>query len=541
MLRQVGVLISVRTIRLRLFLGILGVILASQSFAAITDPVRVEQGQLSGTAGRSPDVRAYRGIPFAAPPVGDLRWKPPQPAPSWQGIRQATEFGNACSQPAFPSSGLYGNSPPPISEDCLYLNIWTPAKSVDDRLPVMVWIHGGGFVRGTGSAIGYEGENLAHKGVVVVTINYRLGILGFLALPELDAESPQHVSGNYALMDQIAALQWVQKNIAAFGGDSNRVTIFGESAGSISVNILMASQLAHGLFARAIGESGGAFDPMSSLADAEKQDRQFAVRLGATQDVLKTLRAKNPDDLVKATTGDDVQIIVDGRVLSQSVYSIFAEGKQNDVPLIVGSNADEGTLFPPPRGFITPEKFAENARKSYGTFVGDFLKAYPAGASDQDATAAYFASVRDGQVGWEMRIWARMATETGHRRAYRYYFTRVPPGSGERLGAFHGSEMAYVFENYPYRISYQDRDKELGEIISTYWVNFARTGDPNVAADPKAVAAPTWPVYDASRDSVLELGDEVRVQSHVNAAGLDFFDTFNRSLRPPPPTAGSKP
>ncbi len=223
-------------------------------------------------------MRVYRGIPFAAPPVGDLRWKPPQSAASWQGIRQATEFGNACSQPAFPSNGLYGTAPPPISEDCLYLNVWTPAKSADDRLPVMVWIHGGGFVHGTGSAIGYEGENLARKGAVVVTINYRLGILGFLALPELDAESPQHVSGNYALMDQIAALQWVQKNIAAFGGDPNRVTIFGESAGSISVNILMASPLAHGLFSRAIGESGGAFDPMSSLADAEKQDQQFAAK-----------------------------------------------------------------------------------------------------------------------------------------------------------------------------------------------------------------------------------------------------------------------
>ncbi len=255
---------------------------------------------------------------------------------------------------------------------------------------------------------------------------------------------------------------------------------------------------------------------------------------------MKTLRAKSPDDLVKATTGDDVQIIVDGRVLPQSVYSIFAEGKQNDVPIIVGSNADEGTLFPPPTGSITPEKFAENARKSYGTFAGDFLKAYPAGASDQDATAAYFASVRDGQVGWEMRIWARMATETGHRRAYRYYFTRVPPGRGQRLGAFHGSEIAYVFGNYPYRISYQDRDKELGEIISTYWVNFARSGDPNVMADPKAAAAPAWPVYDASRDVVLEFGDEVGVQSHVNATGLDFFDTFNRSLRPPPPAAKVK-
>jgi para-nitrobenzyl esterase len=530
-----------RAIELTLCLGILSLAIASQSVHAITEPVRVEQGQLAGVDGRSPDVRVYRGVPFAAPPVGDLRWKPPQPAASWQGVRQATQFGNACSQPPFPSNGIYGSSPPPISEDCLYLNIWTPAKSADDRLPVMVWIHGGGFEHGTGGATGYDGENLARKGAVVVTINYRLGILGFLALPELDTESPHHASGNYALMDQIAALQWVQRNIAAFGGDPGRVTIFGESAGSVSVNILMASPLAHDLFARAIGESGGSFGPMPSLADAEKQDRQFASKLGATQDVLKSLRAKSADDLVKATTDDDVEIIVDGWVLPQSVYAIFAEGKQNDVPVIVGNNASEGTIFPPPKGSVTAAEFADNARRSYGAFASDFLKAFPAGSSDQEATAAYFAALRDGHFGWDMRIWARMETETGHRRAYRYYFSRVPPGRGERLGAFHGSELAYVFENFPYRISYQEVDKQLGETISTYWINFARTGDPNAAPDPKAAAAPTWPIYDPSKDNVLEFGDQVSVQSHVNAVGLDFFDVFNRALREPPPTTKPSP
>jgi para-nitrobenzyl esterase len=532
-----------RTIKLILCLGILGITLAlaSQLFAAITDPVRVEQGQLAGASGRSPDVRVYRGIPFAATPVGDLRWKPPQPAASWQGIRPATQFGNACSQPPFPSIGLYGTSPPPISEDCLYLNIWTPAKSADDRLPVMVWIHGGGFEHGTGGAIGYDGENLALKGVVVVTINYRLGILGFLALPELDAESPQHVSGNYAFMDQIAALQWVQRNIAAFGGDPGRVTIFGESAGSVSVNILMASPLARGLFARAIGESGGSFGPMPSLADAEKSGQKFASKFGVTQDVLKSLRAKDPDDLIKASTDDDVQIIVDGWVLPQNVYTIFAEGKQNDVPLIVGNNANEGTLFPPPKGSLTTAEFADDARQSYGTFAKQFLEAYPAGSSDQEAIDAYFASVRDGHFGWDMRIWARMATETGHRRAYRYYFSRVPPGRGERLGAFHGSEIAYVFENFPYRIFYQDADKQLGEIISSYWGNFARTGDPNGTPDTKSAGAPNWPIYDPSKDDVLELGDQVSVQSHVDAAGLDFFDVYNRYLRQPPPATKPTP
>jgi para-nitrobenzyl esterase len=540
MFRQARELLSMRGIKLTLCLGIFGMTLAPQSVAAITDPVRVEQGQLAGAEGRGPDVRVYRGVPFAAPPVGDLRWKPPQPAASWQGIRQATQLGNACSQPPFPSNGLYGTSPPSVSEDCLYLSIWTPAKSADDHLPVMVWIHGGGFAHGTGDAIGYDGENLARKGVVVVTINYRLGILGFFALPELDAESRHHVSGNYALMDQIAALQWVQRNIAAFGGDPGRVTIFGESAGSVSVNILMASPLAHGLFARAIGESGGSFGPMPSLADAEKRGEQFVSKLGARPDVLKSLRAKSPGDLIKASTNED-ELIVDGWVLPQSVYTIFAEGKQNDVPIIVGNNANEGTLFPPPKGSVTTAEFADDARQWYASFAGDFLKAYPAGSSDQEATAAYYASVRDGQFGWDMRIWARMATETGHRRAYRYYFTRVPPGRGERLGAFHGSEIAYVFENFPYRISYQDADKQLGETISSYWVNFARTGDPNGTTDPKSAGAPTWPIYVPSIDDALELGDRVGVQSHVNAAGLDFFDVYNRSLRQPPPATKTTP
>jgi para-nitrobenzyl esterase len=522
-------------IRRTVCLGILGLVLGSQSAAAITDPVRLEQGELAGSVGRSPDVRVYRGIPFAAPPVGDLRWKPPQPAPSWQGIRQATQIGNACPQPPFPANGLYGASPPPISEDCLNLNIWTPAKSADDRLPVMVWIHGGGFRHGSGGGIGYDGENLARKGVVVVTINYRLGILGFLALPELEAESPQHAAGNYALMDQIAALEWVKRNIARFGGDPARVTIFGQSAGSMSVNILMASPLARGLFSRAIGESGGLFGPMPSRADAETDGLQFASKCGATQGVLKSLRAKSVDDLVQATSDDDVEIIVDGWVLPQSVYTIFAEGKQNDVPIIVGSNASEGTIFPPPAGSVTPAEFADGAHRRYGAFAKEFLEAYPAGSSDQEATAAYFASVRDGQFGWEMRIWARMATETGHRRAYRYYFSRVPPGRGERLGAFHGAELAYVFENFPYRIYYQDADKQLGEVMSTYWANFARTGDPNAMPDQKDSGAPTWPIYSPSRDNVLELGDQVSVQSHVNDPGLDFFDAFNRSRREPPP------
>jgi para-nitrobenzyl esterase len=511
-------------------LAILALALASPSFATIKDPVRVEQGLLAGADGRNPDLRVYRGIPFAAPPVGDLRWKPPQPATSWQGVRQATQFGNACFQPPYPSNRLYGDSPPRISEDCLYLNIWTPAKSADDRLPVMVWIHGGGFEHGTGAAAGYDGENLAGKGAVVVTINYRLGIFGFLALPELTAESTHHSSGNCALLDQIAALQWVQRNIAAFGGDPSRVTIFGESAGSESVSVLMASPLARGLFTRAIGESGGAFGPLASLADAEKQGERLTAKLGLTEDVLRSLRAKSAEALLQASSGDDTDagVIVDGWVLPQSVYSIFAEGKQNDVPLIVGNNSDEATILLRANGTVTPANFADNARNQYGALAPQFLEAYPPGSSDETATAANYAAFRDRWFGWDMRTWARMETETGHHRAYRYYFSRVPPGPGSRLGAFHGSELAYVFENFPYRIFYQDMDKELGETIARYWVNFARSGDPNEAG------LPAWPIYNSKKDDVIVLGDPVSVQFGVNAAGLDFFDIYYHSLAQEP-------
>jgi para-nitrobenzyl esterase len=496
----------------------------ARSAAAIQDPVRVEQGQLAGSTGRSPGIRVYRGIPFAAPPIGDLRWKPPQPPAAWQGVRQATQFGNACEQPPFPQNGIYGTSPPPISEDCLYLNIWTPAKSPGDRLPVMVWIHGGGFAHGTGAAIGYDGENLAQEGAVVVTINYRMGIFGFLALPELSAESQHHASGNYGLLDQIAALQWVQRNIAAFAGDAQLVTIFGESAGSQSVNALMASPLARGLFVRAIGESGGDFGPMTNLADAEQHGRQAAAALGATQDVLKSLRAKSADGLL-AASDDDLDPIVDGWVLPQSVFAIFALGQQNDVPIIVGNNADEGTIFPPPGGSTSAADFTKNVQSRFGARADAFLKIYPAGSSDHDATASYFAALRDEQFGWNARVWARIQTQTGHRRAYRYYFSRVPPGRGSRLGAFHGSEMAYVFENYPFRIYYQNEDRQLGETISTYWVNFARRGDPN------GPGIPNWPAYDPLKDEVLVFGDQVATQSHVNAAGLDFFDVIYHPLR----------
>ena len=312
---------------------------------AINDPVHTDNGLLSGVPGNSAEVRVFKGIPYAAPPLGELRWKAPKHAASWEGVRKADRFSAVCEQQPYPATSIYASAPQPASEDCLYLNVWTAAQSDKAKRPVMVWIHGGALTRGSGSTPTYDGESLAKKGVVLVTLNYRLDVFGFLAHPELTKESDRNASGNYGFLDQIAALEWVQKNIAAFGGDPRRVTIFGESAGSWSVNCLVATPLAKGLFQRAIGESGGNFGIMKKLAEVEETGTKFASSVGA--DSLRVLREKPADKLLKAASGFSFPANVDGWMLPQDVYSIFAADKQNDVPVIVGSNADEGTSLSP--------------------------------------------------------------------------------------------------------------------------------------------------------------------------------------------------
>jgi para-nitrobenzyl esterase len=522
---------------------VVAVLSFTSAFAAIPDPVRVEQGLLAGTNGNSPDVRVYRGVPFAAPPVGDLRWKAPQPPAKWQGVRKAAEFSNACWQTPYPAAAaIYQAKLPPLSEDCLYLNIWTPAKSAKDRLPVMVWIHGGGYTRGFAGTPAYDGEALARKGAIIVTINYRLGILGFFAHPALSAESGHHASGNYGLLDQIAALQWVRKNIAAFGGDPKRVTIFGESAGSWAVNALMASPLAKGLFHRAIGESGGSFSPMKTLAEAEADGLHLEVLLTLTtaadakteagdksspQSTLKTLRVIPAEELLRLKSSDaqTVRPMVDGYVLPQDIASIFAQGKQNDVPLIVGYNADEGTALAPQGAYMTAPMFAGGVHQRYGSLADVMLKIYPA-ASDEQAISSFYSAYRDQVFGWEMRTWARMAAKTGHQPAYMYYFSRRPPGpQSARLRAFHASEIAYVFGTFVWPFPWEDTDKKLSDAMTSYWVNFAATGNPNGASLTK------WPAYTAKDDQVLEFGDQITARSGVNQEGLDFFDAYYQTLR----------
>jgi para-nitrobenzyl esterase len=516
--------------KLTLFVIASAVAISALAFGA-NDSIRVEGGLISGAA--ADGVRSFKGIPFAAPPVGELRWKAPQPVVAWDGVRKCEAFGPECPQASYPTSSMYFSPPQKQSEDCLYLNVWTAARS-GERRPVMVWIHGGALTRGSGANRVYDGTALAKKGVVLVTINYRLGPLGYLAHPELTSESPQHSSGNYGVLDQIAALKWVQKNIAAFGGDSSRVTIFGESAGSWSVNILVATPLAKGLFHRAIGESGGQFGPgtylkedRDKLPSAEKIGAAFAKAVGASS--LKELRALPAEKIIEVFFNDAegrkfrTQPIVDGWVLPDEIRTIFAQGKQNDIPVIVGSNANEMTTLTPPASVPrTLEDYRKRIESQYGEMVKEFDAVYPV-KTEADIANGYLGSARDTLFTLQMRTWARM-TATGHSKAYLYSFSHVPPNPNSKyLGAYHASEIAYVFGNLnPENRAYQDVDHKLAEILSSYWVNFATTGDPN------AKGLPRWIPYNRDAESYMDFGDVVQVRNHLLKEQLDFLEQVQR-------------
>ena len=478
--------------------------------AAFAKPVKVDSGLLEGHPGAHPEVTVYKGIPYAAPPVGDLRWQAPQTPPTWQGTRDAAAFGPACMQQPYAENSLYRSDLGPINEDCLTLNVWTTHQT---KLPVMVWIHGGALTRGSGATTWYDGEALARKGVVVVTINYRLGAFGFLAHSELTAESPQHTSGNYGILDQVAALQWVKRNIAAFGGDPDKVTIFGESAGSWSTNCLMASPLTRGLVHRVIGESGAFFGVMKKLNEAEKT--------GAKLGDLKTLRAKPAEEILKASYDQRAMgPLVDGYLLPTDIYTIFKQGKQTDVPLLAGYNADEGTAFANWNGDV--DAFVKQARQRFGGNADEFLKAYPVDTPEH-AKESFYATFRDTTFGWNMRTWGRMVEKTGHHPAYLYYFSRVPPGpQAERYGAYHASEIPYVFSTLGLlKRPAEGVDGQLAEAMSNYWANFAKHGDPNGPGLPK------WPAYKAKDEVWMEFnGAEPKTRVELNKAKLDVMDKW---------------
>ncbi|MGH3428649.1 MAG: carboxylesterase/lipase family protein, partial [Mycobacteriales bacterium] len=350
-------------------------------------------------------------MPFAAPPVGDLRWRAPQPVKPWKGTRSADHFGPSCMQ--IPIFAQRYAAPPALSEDCLYLNVWTNAKSARERLPVMVWIYGGGLTSGTTSSAWYDGTHLAHKSVVLVTVAYRVGALGFLVHPELSAESPNHVSGNYGLLDVISALEWVQANIAKFGGDSSRVTILGQSAGGDIVNFLAQSPLAKGLFQRAISEScGSGYSGVPTLRTAQAASERFMAKLGAND--IAAARALPADTLVKAQSGA-LPPVIDGYVLPGNWYELYQTGRLTETPLLLGSNADEGRLFAPPAG--TPARFEENLRARFGTYADAILALYPH-ATDAEAEQAASDVLRDRNIGWATWQWAFLQSKHGAHSTY---------------------------------------------------------------------------------------------------------------------------
>jgi para-nitrobenzyl esterase len=506
---------------------------------AADEPLQIDSGQISGKRlGDGGLLRVYKGIPFATPPVGDLRWQPPQPPAAWSGVRDCTEFGPVCPQAPYPKESIYAREPEPQNEDCLFLNVWTPAPTPDAKLPVMVWIHGGALTRGSGSIGAYDGQQLARQGVVLVTLNYRLGPLGFLAHPALSRESPHKASGNYGLLDQVAALEWVQRNIAAFGGDPSRVTIFGESAGSWSVCSLVATPLAKGLFQRAIGQSGGGFKPMQFLSEerngqppAERTGERLAKQLGCDQaeDPLAAMRAKSADEIVAAASKDPergrARMNVDGWVFPDEVLTIYEAGRQNPVSVMVGSNADEGTTLFAALVPTSLKAFEALAKVRYKDLAGQFLELYPA-RGDSDVRDAFLHGSRDEWFSWEMRTWARLMRKAG-RPAYLYFFSHVPPvPNAAQYGAYHAAEILYVFDNLAQASRPAEAaDAALAEAMSGAWVRFATSGDPNGGQLPQ------WPVYDAADERYLEFGDTVRAGQHLLKAECDFFDTHYAAQR----------
>lgn len=505
-------------------LVVTAIVLTGESgVATLPAPVRIDAGLVSGIAGSTANIRVFKGIPFAAPPVGALRWRPPQPVRSWAGVRSADQFGPRCMQPSGGAGGRGGatSTATPMSEDCLYLNVWTEAASASERRPVIVWSHGGALTIGTGS--GVDGETLARKGAVVVTYNYRLGPFGFFSHPELTKESGRNASGNYGLMDLVAVLRWVQRNIAAFGGDPNRVTLAGQSGGGRLTRAVVASSQGKGLVHRAISQSAPVrIDRMWTRAESEAVGQAEAAKIGVA--TLAELRAKPADEIQRGMqTG---RLVVDGWYVTEDVSITIAEGRHNRVDLLVGSNKDEAnfvSLYPASPFFglerTTAQQFTDDARRRFGSKATAFLDLYPAGSSDDDARASLREAFRD-EAAWNAREWALAQTRAGGGKAYLYYFVHEPPvapGQPNR-GALHGAEIPYAF-NSPAG-SWADVDRALADTMSSYWVNFATRGDPNGAGLPQ------WPALQPTARERLVLGPRIEVGPGLDAGRVALSDAI---------------
>jgi len=486
--------------------------------------VRTGAGEVRGVSVEG--VVTYRGLPFARPPVGDLRFRDPQPATAWSGIRDANAFKPACLQTGV---SMPDEPPSPTSEDCLYLNIWTPEGAQVNSLPVIVWIPGGGFENGSTSIPLYDGERLASRGVVIVTVAYRLGALGFLAHPDLTAEAGG--SGNYGLMDQIAALEWVRDNIAAFGGDAERVTVAGQSAGATSVSILMASPRARGLFHRAIGQSGGLFEPVALapqylLVNAEADGAAYAATLGAAS--TADLRALPAEQFLGPASKRIVHPVIEPRALPRPPWDVFIAGEQADVPLLLGFNADEARSLTDVSG-VTAANFAERLAARWGQLPPPLLAPY-AFTTDEEAQTARADFERDLRFGWNIRAWARLQAAHGRSPVHAYYFSRRPPypeGSVQQAWrAGHFAELWYMFDHLDQQPwAWTERDRTLADTMADYWVDFARAGDPNGEGRPQ------WPAFTAGDERVLNFGDTTEATPLPNSSALDVFDAVYGAIR----------
>ena len=518
-------------------------LVAAVVLAAIAAPVLAAErvttanGAIEGTTEPS-GIHAYRGIPFAAPPVGELRWKAPQPVKDWKDVRRATQFGPRCVQaPLFSDMNFRSDG---MSEDCLYLNVWTPAKSPRERLPVLVYFFGGGFVAGDGSEPRYDGESMARKGIVSLTVNYRLGVFGFMAHPELTKESPHHASGNYALLDQNAALQWVRKNISAFGGDPNKVTIAGESAGSIAVSAQMASPLSKGLIAGAIGESGALIAPTLPpvpLAQGEQEGVKFGTSVGAAS--LAALRALSTTQILDASAKLPIgrfASTIDGYFLPKSPAEIFAAGEQAKVPLLVGWNTEESSG----RAILaanepTPENLAKALRALYGDRGDDAVKLY-AGASADDVRQAATDLASDRFIAYSTWKWADLHGRTGGKPVYRYLYARprppanapaganpAAPRPAQARGAVHSAEIEYAMGNLATNkvFAWTPDDYKVSEVMQGYFANFIKTGNPN------GPGLPAWPAANSGAAvQFMRLDVDSRAETDKTRERYLFLDSL---------------
>jgi para-nitrobenzyl esterase len=527
-----------------LLVAIYVILAAGFCVAQAPAPVKVEGGLVQGAV--EDELTVYRGIPFAAPPVGDLRWRAPQPVAKWDGVKETVKFAPACIQGMMMGPG--GSGPAP-SEDCLYLNVWSPAKSPRDRVPVFVWIYGGGFAGGATSMPTFSGEKLAKKGVILVSIAYRVGQMGFFVHPELSAETKNRVSGNYGLLDMISGLQWIQKNIAAFGGDPQRVTIFGESAGGIAVSMLCASPLAKGLFHGAISESGGSFGPprpdplpgenMRRLADAERAGEETLKAAGVAS--IAEARKLSPDKLSGGSgrgrggpaarggggpPGLSYWPIVDGWVIPDDQYKLYEAKQYNDVPVLIGYNSDEGQSFSPP---ATPEDYIANVKSRFGPFADKLIAAYPPGTGKVAKTARDL--MRDAAFGWQTWIWARLQSKTGKSKVFYYYFDQHPdypadsPQAGQ--GSPHGQEVSYVFQHLNPNQQSDKSDEAISEAMATYWTNFAKSGDPN------GPGLPEWPVFSDANPVLMYFARTPHTGPVPSADALRVMDQYFAWRRTP--------